>query len=86
MSVRSDRWSFRFRQRVNKIQIVSNRDPVPAYDPQDFVFNVAVERDICEGRRGSRNGQGLCAEIPSAVLVTENELSSLVGGGIDNHE
>jgi hypothetical protein len=50
------------------------------------VFDVAVERNVCEGRRGLQGSQGFGVELPFAVLVAEDELSSLVGSGVDDHE
>ena len=63
------------------MQIISNRDSTSSRDLQDLV----LERGVCEGRRGLRSGQDLCVDLPFVAFVAENELSSLVDGGIDDH-
>ena len=42
------------------------------------MLQLAVERDVCEGRRGLRSGQGVGVELPFVVLVAEDELPSFV--------
>ena len=84
--VYSDSLILRFRRLVNQVQVISNCDSAPTCDLQDLVLNVAVERDVCEGRRGLKSDQGLWVKFPFVVPVTENELPSLVGSGIDDHE
>ena len=68
------------------MQVISNRDSTSSRDLQDLVLDVAAERDVSEGRRGLRSGQDLCVDLPFVAFVAENELSSLVGSGIDDHE
>jgi len=82
--IRSDGESSRSRRLVNQVQVVG--DPTSTGDLQDLVLDVAVERDVCEGRRGLGNGQGAGVEFPLEVLVAEDELSSLVVGGVDDYE
>ena len=50
------------------------------------MFDITVERNVCEGRRGFGSDQGVGVELPLVVLVAKDKLSSLVGGGVDDHE
>ena len=36
-------------RRVNKIQVVSESDPAAAEDFEHLVFDIAIERDLCDG-------------------------------------
>ena len=83
--IRSDGESSRSRCRVNQVQVVGHRDPTSTGDLQDLVFDVAIECNVCEGRWRLGSGRGVGVELPLVVLVAEDELSSLVGGGVDNH-
>jgi hypothetical protein len=86
LEVRSNSGSFGPQCWVNEIQVVGEGDSATAGDLEDLVLGVAVECNVCEGRRGLRGGQGLGVELPFAIFVAEDELSSLVGSGKDEHE
>jgi hypothetical protein len=84
--IRSDGRNIWPRRWVNQIQVVGDSNPSATGDLQNLVFNIAVECDVCEGGGGSKSGQGFGIELPFVILVAENELSSLMRGGVDDHE
>ena len=82
----SDGGSSRSGRRVNQVQVIGEGNPTSTGDLQDLMLYVTVERDVCEGRRGSGSGQGAGVELPLVIPVAEDELPSLVGGGVEDHE
>jgi hypothetical protein len=57
-----------------------------AGDFEDFMLEVAIEGDVCEGRRRLQRSHGVGVEFEFMTLMAEDEFSSLVGGRIDDHE
>ena len=50
------------------------------------MFNVAIERDVGEGRGGLQGRQGVGIERPLTILVAKDEFSALVRCGIYDYE
>ena len=67
-------------------QVVSDSDSGAAGDFEDFVLDVAIERDIGEGGGVLRGRQAAGVKRPLAILVAQDELSPLMGCGVHDHK
>jgi len=63
LGIWGDGESSRSRCRANQIKVVGHGNPMPTGDLEDIVLDIAVEREVCEGR-GSGNWRRISTRGP----------------------